>query len=552
MPAPRLRPVVRRQVGTFLRRCTRSAGMIGDRTEQGLSDDPSEAKQGLLIMGGPRRDRVSGRADLVGILDEIGVGNFHWKLMGICGVGWTADNGWMQVNVLSLVSVQREFGVPEWQLGFMGSSLMLGMCVGSQIWGTLADRIGRKRAFTLTLVIAGVMGLVAAASVAYWMLIISLFCVGIGVGGNLPVDGAMFAEFMPTKDRGRYLTLLSVFWSFGGFIVALLGYAVIPEHSCAKGSACPYQDNLGWRLLMGIFSILCILSFVTRLALPETPAFLVHAGRISEARSVLRLIAADNGITQDSNPGLYEKIDLLGSDDEATAMSVPSSPTSYAQLGDDAKRSANAPSGACCGLWAYVEPLFQGRNMRRTTLLLWGIWFGTVFGFTSINLFLTKLLEKKNITSNHLYRDALLYSAAGIPGSAAGAYLVETRLGRKWTMFGATAITSIALFLFLLVRTETQAVTMSCVVNGCSMIMFAAYYTYTPEVYATHVRGRGVGVASGFSRAAGVTSPLLFAGFSAAGLGVDLPTLICVGFLALSACFMAMLPIRTVGRKLAD
>jgi len=59
---------------------------------------------------------------------------------------------------------------------------------------------------------------------------------GTGVGGNLPVDGALFLEFLPTAS-GRHLTLLSVWWPLGQLVASLIGWAFLGSH---------YAINKGW------------------------------------------------------------------------------------------------------------------------------------------------------------------------------------------------------------------------------------------------------------------------------------------------------------------
>jgi len=159
------------------------------------------------------------------------------------------------------------------------------------------------------------------------------------------------------------------------------------------------------------------------------------------------------------------------------------------ELGIEEASSASSSSSSCHQCLASVKKLFEGRHMYRTTLLLWGIWFCTTYAYTGFNVFLTRLLEAKNITTSNVYRDALLYSAAGVPGSLMGSRLVESALGRKWTMVISTGITACCMMLFYLVNNEAEVIAMSCLINVASMVMFAAYYTYTPEVYKTSVRG---------------------------------------------------------------
>jgi MFS family permease len=78
----------------------------------------------------------------------------------------------------------------------------------------------------MTLFICGAFGLAAGGSPT-WIGVCALFaCLGLGVGGNLPVDGALFLEFLPFAS-GNLLTMLSVWWPVGQLIARL----VLPEPS---------------------------------------------------------------------------------------------------------------------------------------------------------------------------------------------------------------------------------------------------------------------------------------------------------------------------------
>ena len=75
-------------------------------------------------------------------------------------------------------------------------------------------------AFNFTLCLAGIFGLGAGGG-PNWVGTAALYaCIGLGVGGNLPVDGALFLEFLPHAS-GNLLTLLSVFWPIGNLISSL-------------------------------------------------------------------------------------------------------------------------------------------------------------------------------------------------------------------------------------------------------------------------------------------------------------------------------------------
>ena len=127
---------------------------------------------------------------------------------------------WLQGVALTLTPMSTEFGVPGTQIRYTTLSLFVGLCIGASFWGTASDIIGRRLAFNCTLFLAGAFGL-AAGGAPTWIGACGLYaCVGLGVGGNLPVDGALFLEFLPFAS-GNLLTLLSVWWPVGQLVSSL-------------------------------------------------------------------------------------------------------------------------------------------------------------------------------------------------------------------------------------------------------------------------------------------------------------------------------------------
>jgi hypothetical protein len=128
---------------------------------------------------------------------DIGMGSYQWQLFVLCGFGWMADNLWLQGVALTLPQLSAEFGVDGNTVRYTTLSLFIGLCIGASFWGIISDVIGRRLAFNFTLFIAGIFG-VAAGAAPNWIGVCALYaCLGLGVGGSLPVDGALFLEFLP-------------------------------------------------------------------------------------------------------------------------------------------------------------------------------------------------------------------------------------------------------------------------------------------------------------------------------------------------------------------
>ena len=162
------------------------------------------------------------------------MGRYQWQLFVLCGFGWLADNLWLQGIALTLPQLTLEFGPDSTQVRYTTCAAFVGLCIGASFWGIASDIIGRRLAFNATLFLAGVFGLAVGGGNS-WIGVCGLYAgLGVGVGGNLPVDGALFLEFLPFASGG-ILTMLSVWWPVGQLI--------------ASASKCIYSDILHEDLL---------------------------------------------------------------------------------------------------------------------------------------------------------------------------------------------------------------------------------------------------------------------------------------------------------------
>jgi Sugar (and other) transporter len=161
-----------------------------------------------------RKSKVINKA-----IQDIGMGSYQWRLFVLCGFGWLADNLWLQGVALTLPSVSREFGISTTQVRYTTLALFAGLCCGAVFWGTASDIIGRRLAFNMTLLITAVFGL-AVGGAQSWIAVCGLYAaLGAGVGGNLPVDGALFLEFLPCcRCSGRLASLSDLFLPGASFL----------------------------------------------------------------------------------------------------------------------------------------------------------------------------------------------------------------------------------------------------------------------------------------------------------------------------------------------
>lgn len=125
-----------------------------------------------------------------------------------------------QALALVLPQLSTEFGVSTSTVRYTTMITYIGLSLGSTCWGVASDIIGRRPAFNTTLLICGAFG-TGVAFGSSWPITALLFAfMGTGVGGNLPVDGALFLEFLPFESN-KLLTLLSIWWPVGQLLASL-------------------------------------------------------------------------------------------------------------------------------------------------------------------------------------------------------------------------------------------------------------------------------------------------------------------------------------------
>ncbi|KAI5114551.1 hypothetical protein M0805_007215, partial [Coniferiporia weirii] len=147
---------------------------------------------------------------------------------------------------LILAPVVNEF---QFQGSFLKLGQNIGLLVGAIFWGFGSDIWGRRWSFNITLFITAVFAIAAGGSPNYIALSSFSALWSVGVGGNLPVDSAIFLEFVPGSHQ-YLLTVLSIWWAFGQLIGSLIAWPLIANFSCPETTAatsCPRSENQGWR-----------------------------------------------------------------------------------------------------------------------------------------------------------------------------------------------------------------------------------------------------------------------------------------------------------------
>lgn len=179
-----------------------------------------------------------------------------------------------------LIGFVLAFIIGPWQLTFGQSAWILlssgiGASLGAFFWGWLADRIGRRKVFMATVLnFAVATGFLVFTPEGGW-LYMSFFrlVVGFGVGGLYSVDLPLVQEFMPARKRGLVGGIVTVFVPVGILLGSVMGAFLAPL--------------IGWRGLFAVGVLPALLTLLVRVWVPESPRWLLRAGRPEEARRSL-------------------------------------------------------------------------------------------------------------------------------------------------------------------------------------------------------------------------------------------------------------------------
>ncbi len=403
-------------------------------------------------------------------LESLPVGSFQYKLLLVTGLGWLFDS--MDTGLISFILpiLAKEWSLTPAQVGWIGSVGLIGMALGAVLAGTLADRIGRKKVFTITVLLYSLSTGMCALAWSYESLLFFRFLVGFGLGGELPVAATLMSEYAPAHLRGRFIVLLESFWGVGWLVAACISYLAIPA--------------FGWQIAFVIGTLPALYVFLIRLHMPESVRYLISKNRIEEAKDIIRSLEAK--------------------------LHVESRPFD-AEL-SEAEREQPKNRAGLSVLWS--------KPYRLRTVMLWLAWFGIVFSYYGIFMWLPSIVYSQGFAVVKTFEYVLIMTLAQLPGYYAAAWLVEV-IGRKYTLSLFLLLSGVCSFFFGNAGDAGTLLAWGAAMSFFNLGAWGVIYTYTPEMYPTAMRALGSGWAAGFGRIGGMLAPMLVGVMLGQGFGMN-------------------------------
>ena len=227
------------------------------------------------------------RSDLPARLDALPWSPWHWRIVLALGVSWMLDG--LEVTLVGSLGavLQRDdtLGLSATDIGLAGSSYIAGAVLGALCFGRLADRLGRKRIFLVTMAIYLVATMMSALSVDFWTFAAFRFLTGFGIGGEYGAINSAIDELVPARVRGRVdLAINGSFW-LGAALGAGLSLALLDPRVLGP--------QLGWRVAFALGAAIGIAIVLVRRHVPESPRWLLTHGQAERAEAEVAAIEAE-------------------------------------------------------------------------------------------------------------------------------------------------------------------------------------------------------------------------------------------------------------------
>jgi MFS family permease len=158
-----------------------------------------------------------------------------WKALIAAMAGWMLDSMDFLLFTFAIRAIQKDFSLSDGSMGLLMSVALFASAVGGLLFGRLADRIGRVRAMTWSIVLYSVATGGMATSTSFAILLFWRVLVGLGMGGEWSCGSVLVAETWPAQHRAKAIGIMQSGWAIGALAAAGLSALILEQH--------------GWRIL---------------------------------------------------------------------------------------------------------------------------------------------------------------------------------------------------------------------------------------------------------------------------------------------------------------
>jgi MFS transporter, putative metabolite:H+ symporter len=447
-------------------------------------------------------------------IERLPLGRFHRRFIALVSLGNFFDLYDIFIVAYIGAALQQSGFLTLRQFTFFVAAGFLGMFVGTVVFGMGSDRMGRRSAFILLLLIYSVFTFVGAfAPSAAWLIGLRFFA-GVGIGAEIVVIDTYVTEVVPGRARGRYVAITQVAGFCAVPVAAVLSRLLVPTHFLMSG----------WRWVMVIGASGALLSWWFRRRLPESPRWLESRGRVAEADAVMSGLERESFRSSPSEEKADSSLALgmtkkesgttsteVGGEAEITQGSFASLGMTNVGAGrsEEAEGSGKAKRASFWDLW-------RRPYLSRTVMLVIFQALQTI-GFYGFANWAPTFLLKRGVSLLHSLEYTLLIALVSPLGPLLAA-LTSDKMERKWT------IVVLALLVAGLGLGFGNSIAPAAVVGFGALLTLAnywfsaAFHAYQAELFPTRLRATGVGFTYSWSRLSAAFTSILIGAVLAHGV----------------------------------
>ena len=398
------------------------------------------------------------------VIDKAKFTPFHFNVVFWCLLIILFDGYDLAINGVALPLLMQEWSLSAVQAGMLASTALAGMMFGAMMFGTLSDKIGRKKVIMICVVLFSGFTFAGGFASNPTEFGILRFLAGLGIGGVMPNLVALTSEYAPARLRATLVTTMFSGYAVGGVMAALLGAWFTP--------------NFGWQIMFFIAGVPLLLLPLIWKFLPESLTFLVKAQKHDNARQMIQRL--------DDQLSLNDQTQLALSE---IKIAEP----------------------------AFVSSLFkQGRTA--STLLFWLAFFMCLLTLYALGSWLPKLMMAAGYSLGNSLMFLLAMNIGAVIGTVGGGILAD-KFHLKPVIITLCLSGAVALSL-LGFKSPQPVIYFLVAVAGASAIGGQILlYSYVAQYYPLTVRSTGIGWASAVGRSGAIVGPILIGML----LGMELP-----------------------------
>lgn len=396
----------------------------------------------------------SNKININTLIDEAKFTPFHWGVLFWCLMIIIFDGYDLVIYGVALPLLMQEWALSAVQAGLLASAALFGMMFGAMTFGTLSDKVGRKKTIMICVAIFSgftFLGAFATNPVEFGIL---RFLAGLGIGGVMPNVVALMTEYAPKRIRSTLVALMFSGYAIGGMTSALLGAWLVPQ--------------FGWKIMFYIAIIPLVALPLIWKFLPESLMYLTNKKEIEQTRTIVQKISPSHQLNGDTEFVLNE-----------------------VTKGDEAP----------------VKALFQQGRMF-STFMFWIAFFMCLLMVYALGSWLPKLMIQAGYSLGASMIFLFALNIGGMIGAIGGGALAD-RFHIKKVVTIMFICGAAALILLGFNSPQIVLYTLIAVAGAATIGSQILLYTFVAQYYPSTVRSTGMGWASGIGRIGAIVGPVL-------------------------------------------